>query len=144
MVLFLVRTLVILELDQSTDDGLSYNTVTKTVGISSNLNVEVDATIDNNLLVGNDVNVNGDLTVTGDISSSSDVKLKENIKVVENPLTILKDIRGVSFDWRSNGETSYGVIAQEVENVLPELIKENEKGLTVKYNGLISVLIESS
>ena len=35
------------------------------------------------------------------------------------------------------------MIAQEVENVLPELIKENEKGLTVKYNGLISVLIEA-
>ena len=60
-----------------------------------------------------------------------------------DPLTILKDIEGVRFDWKETGRATLGVVAQNVETVLPELVDENEGVKSVNYNGLISVLIES-
>ena len=59
-------------------------------------------------------------------------------------MNILNDIRGVSFNWNSDDRKSVGVIAQEVEKVLPELIGSTEDNMkTVNYNGLIGVLIEA-
>jgi phosphotransferase system HPr-like phosphotransfer protein len=50
----------------------------------------------------------------------------------------------VRFDWKDNGERSAGVIAQEVEEILPEIVNTNEDGgKTVNYNGIIALLIES-
>jgi polyhydroxyalkanoate synthesis regulator phasin len=56
-------------------------------------------------------------------------------------LEIVKSLRGVSFDWKETGKSSYGVIAQELQEVLPELVKNGEVK-SVNYNGLIGVLIE--
>jgi hypothetical protein len=61
---------------------------------------------------------------------------------VENALDIVSDLRGVSFNWKKDNEKSYGVIAQELEEVLPELVR-NGNHKSVNYNGLIGVLIES-
>jgi hypothetical protein len=83
----------------------------------------------------------GTLTVI-DINSTSDIRLKENIQTVDNALEILNTLRGVSFDWKETGKSSYGVIAQELEEVLPELVKNGEVK-SVNYNGLIGVLIEA-
>ena len=83
----------------------------------------------------------GTLTVV-DINSTSDIKLKENIKTVENSLNTLTQLRGVSFDWKETGKGSYGVIAQELEEILPDLVKNGEVK-SVNYNGLIGVLIEA-
>ena len=83
----------------------------------------------------------GTLTVI-DLNSTSDINLKENIKTVENALETVNSLRGVSFDWKENGKSSYGVIAQELEEVLPELVKQGEVK-SVNYNGIIGVLIEA-
>ena len=118
----------------SSDDGLSYNASTATVGVSSNLSV------DNNITAG------GDITATGNVTAASDIRLKSNIETIpgEGSLNILNDIRGVSFNWISDDRTSIGVIAQEVEKVLPELISSTDDDMkTVNYNGLIGVLIEA-
>ena len=79
----------------------------------------------------------------GNFNSTSDISLKGNIRIVEDPLTILKDIEGVRFDWKETGRPTLGVVAQNVETVLPELVDENEGLKSVNYNGLISVLIEA-
>ena len=50
-------------------------------------------------------------------------------------------LNGVTFDWKESGRSSLGVIAQEVEKVLPELVS-GEETKTVNYNGLIGLLIE--
>lgn len=82
-------------------------------------------------------------TITAsDINSTSDETLKTNIKTVENSLETIQSLRGVSFDWKTTGKTSYGVIAQELEEVLPELVSDGEIK-SVNYNGLIGVLIEA-
>ena len=84
---------------------------------------------------------NGILTVV-DLNSTSDINLKENIKTVDNALETISSLRGVSFDWKENGRSSYGVIAQELEKVLPELVGDGETK-SVNYNGIIGVLIEA-
>ena len=77
-----------------------------------------------------------------DFNSTSDLNLKENIHTVGNALEITEQLRGVSFDWKETGRSSYGVIAQELEEVLPELVKQGEIK-SVNYNGIIGVLIEA-
>lgn len=76
------------------------------------------------------------------VSSTSDSNLKENIKTIDNSLKTINSLRGVSFDWKIDGTSSYGVIAQELESILPELVIEG-KNKSVNYNGLVGVLIEA-
>jgi len=90
-------------------------------------------------VVGN-VLVSGIITCT-DINSTSDINLKTNIHPIENSLNIISNIRGVSFDWKESGKPSYGVIAQELEEVLPELVNGTDPK-SVNYNGIIGILIE--
>ena len=77
-----------------------------------------------------------------DFNSTSDINLKENIHTVENALETVSSLRGVSFDWKETGKSSYGVIAQELEEVLPELVNNGEVK-SVNYNGLVGILIEA-
>jgi hypothetical protein len=92
------------------------------------------------LTVQGDVLVSGVITST-DYNSASDINLKENIQPIENPIDKVLQINGVSFDWKETGRSSMGVIAQEVERVLPELVSGVDSK-TVNYNGLIGLLIE--
>jgi hypothetical protein len=87
------------------------------------------------------INSTGIITCT-DLNSTSDINLKENIKTVDNALETISALRGVSFDWKNTGKSSIGVIAQELERVLPELVTDGDPK-TVNYNGLIGVLIEA-
>lgn len=100
---------------------------------------------------GGGMMVNGTLSATGDIIaySTSDKNLKNNIKNIENPLTKISHINGVTFDWDITKQTIHsgvdvGVIAQEVENILPNIVCTREDGYkAVKYDKLIPLLIES-
>jgi hypothetical protein len=75
-------------------------------------------------------------------TSLSDVSSKTNIRPVENAIELTKQLQGVKFDWIDNNTPSVGVIAQDVEKVLPELVT-NTDPKTVNYDGLIGVLIEA-
>ena len=92
-------------------------------------------------IADNGIVVSGIVTAM-EVDAASDITLKQNIKTVENALDKVVDLRGVKFDWKDNGRTSYGVIAQELENVLPELVNTADHK-TVNYNGIIGVLIEA-
>jgi hypothetical protein len=85
----------------------------------------------------------GTVTATG-FTTSSDRTKKDNIRVIHNAQEIVQSLNGVKFDWKSNGVPSVGVIAQDVEAVLPELVQTDDEGTkSVNYNGLIGVLIEA-
>ena len=87
------------------------------------------------------IRVTGIATAT-DFDALSDENYKENVITVNDALNKVEQLRGVSFDWKENGRSSYGVIAQELQKVLPELVHgDNPK--TVNYNGIIGVLIEA-
>jgi hypothetical protein len=92
------------------------------------------------LYVNGDVFVSGIITAT-DYDSASDIRLKENIQKIDNPIDKIIRINGVTFDWKSNNKSSMGVIAQNIEKVLPQLV-HGEDSKTVNYNGIIGLLIE--
>lgn len=85
---------------------------------------------------------------TGTLSATifnalSDESQKTDINTINNALDIVSGLRGVSFTWKETGKSSTGVIAQEVEKVLPELVTDKDGLKSVNYDGLIGVLIES-
>ena len=92
------------------------------------------------LWVSGDVFVSGIITAT-DYDSASDIRLKENIQKIDNPIDKIIRIDGVTFDWKSGNKSSMGVIAQNIEKVLPQLV-HGEDSKTVNYNGIIGLLIE--
>ena len=100
------------------------------------------------IVVGSAVTANSSgIVITGvttatDFNSTSDERLKENITTVENAVEVNNQLRGVRFEWKRDGRPSYGVIAQELEQVLPELVSDTDPK-TVNYNGIIGVLIEA-
>jgi hypothetical protein len=79
----------------------------------------------------------------GTFNSTSDRKLKENVKVVKNASELINKLEGVNFTWIETGEKSVGVIAQQVESYIPELVSENQEVKSVNYNGLVGILIEA-
>lgn len=86
---------------------------------------------------------------TGTLNSTifntlSDQSEKENIQIISNALNVVNDLQGVTFDWKSNGLKSSGIIAQELEKILPFLVTSNADGVkSVNYNGIIGYLIEA-
>ena len=93
-----------------------------------------------------------DLTVQGDVNSVSDIRTKENIVTVESGLDLVSQLRGVWYnkigsinilDGKPEGR-KVGVIAQEVEKVLPEVVNTDEDGMkSVDYGKMVGVLIEA-
>jgi hypothetical protein len=88
-------------------------------------------------------NTSNDVTFRGDVNTLSDITLKDKVKKIENSIQILNEINGVEFIWKNSEKPSAGVIAQEVEKVLPNLVEDNGKSKSVNYNGLIGLLIEA-
>tara|TARA_R100000951_G_scaffold44917_1_gene38274 strand:+ start:2905 stop:7020 length:4116 start_codon:yes stop_codon:yes gene_type:complete len=85
-----------------------------------------------------------DLTVEGDITSVSDVRTKENIETVENGLDLVSQLRGVWYNKIGEDERKVGVIAQEVEEILPEVVHTDAEGMkAVDYGKMVGVLIEA-
>ena len=90
------------------------------------------------------IETSGDIVAFG----SSDRNLKDNIQPIENPLEKMKEIGGYSFVWNDNQSIykgkDIGVIAQEIQSVLPEIVATRDNGyLGVKYEKIVPLLIES-
>ena len=88
---------------------------------------------------GNDLS--GDFTATGDITAFSDERLKTDVKTIPNALEKVNALRGVTFD--KDGKRGLGVIAQEVEKILPEVVMDGEEYKSVAYGNIVGVLIEA-
>jgi hypothetical protein len=72
------------------------------------------------------------------------VTQKTNIQPIENSIELTKQLQGVRFDWIDNNKPSLGLIAQEVEKVLPELVETSADGTkSVSYGNIVGVLIEA-
>jgi hypothetical protein len=95
----------------------------------------------------------GTWTVAGDVvayGSPSDKRLKENIKPIESALDKVSKLQGVTFDWKEKSENildikeDIGFIAQDVQKVLPELVRENDNGmLSMRHQGITPILLEA-
>lgn len=87
------------------------------------------------------------IIATGNITAYSDIRLKENIETIDSPLEKIQKMRGVYYTLKedSNAERKIGVIAQEMEEVLPEVVytdTSEEKWKSVAYGNIVAVLIE--
>jgi len=97
----------------------------------------------------NNITASGNIIATNDIIAyySSDERLKDNIQLISNPIEKVQQLRGVEFDWKDGmpkaGRHDYGVIAQDVINVMPELVNQRQDGYyAVDYDKMIGLLIE--
>lgn len=95
---------------------------------------------------GSSLDVNGTIRYIT-LEAASDVRLKEDIHTIENALEKVSELRGVHFKWMDksrNRVSQIGVIAQEVEKVIPEVVNEDNEGIkSVSYDKLVAVLIEA-
>lgn len=139
-----------------------------TMGVGTNLTVGGDVTVNtnkltvtssctcttNNTCVGGTLNTGGNLGVTGCITATNDViafstsdkKFKKNLNKICNTKTIIDGLNGYSFDWNEQSGREgrdLGIIAQDAQEVLPEIVHTREDGsLAVDYPKIIPVLIE--
>ena len=84
----------------------------------------------------------GNWTAVGNVTAYSDERLKENIKTIPNALETVKKLRGVSFERKDFSGKGIGVIAQEIEQVLPEVVVDGEYK-SVSYGNIVGLLIEA-
>ena len=88
----------------------------------------------------------GNVTAFG---SASDIKLKENVEVISNALEKIKELKGVNFNYKKDGKRSTGLIAQDLQKVLPEAvyttndIETKEEHLAINYGLVIGLLVEA-
>jgi len=110
-------------------------------GVASNYSIE--------LLANGNITAEGNITAYG---SASDIRLKDNIETIPDALNKIKSLTGVTFNYKKDGSRSTGVIAQEVQKVLPEVIYEasevgrSEDGdsfLAVRYGQMMGLAIEA-
>jgi hypothetical protein len=95
------------------------------------------------------VGVTGNISATGDVTaqnvnSLSDATLKANVAPIENAGTVVDGLNGVGYDWQDGSGHAYGMIAQQVEEVIPEAVKTDANGIkSVNYSMVIPFLVET-
>ena len=121
-------------------------------GFSTLLHTGLSLSVGSMTYIGN-VNLFGSVTINGrDLEAElalgkslpSDENLKENIHTIEEPLKKVSALRGVTFDFKEDKQKQIGVIAQEVEKVIPEVVVDRPDGYKgVQYGNLVGLLIEA-
>jgi len=103
-----------------------------------------------NLIIDGNATIVGDLNVVGDITayySSSDERLKDNIQVITGCIDKVLSLDAIEFDWNTELQSTYtgrdiGLIAQQVQEVAPEIVVERDNGyLAMKYEKVIPLLV---
>ena len=124
-------------------------------GASSSLTFDGATLATNQIAATGNVGIGGALAVTGAITTSStitaagnitafsDERLKSNIKTIENALDLVGEMRGVSYIADNTGLPSIGVVAQEIQKIVPEVVQDNNGMLSVAYGNIVGVLIEA-
>ena len=125
----------------SAGTGISYNNSTGVITCT----VDTPAEVGLGNLSNNGNNLAGNFTATGNVTAFSDERLKENVQTIKGALDKVAQMRGVTYNYKSelnDGQRGTGVIAQEIQQVMPEVVEEGEY-LSVAYGNLVGVLIEA-
>jgi hypothetical protein len=109
--------------------------------ITNNGNILMGTTSNN----GERLYVSGNIRATGTITANSDISLKKNLLKIENALEKVEQINGYTYEFKSDDSKRHaGVIAQEIEGVLPEIVNKGNDGiLGVEYGNISALLIEA-
>jgi len=84
----------------------------------------------------------GNFTAKGNVTAYSDARLKNNVETIAEAVSLVEKMRGVKYTRKDTGEAGVGVIAQEMQSVLPEVVQDGET-LSVSYGNIVGVLIEA-
>jgi len=109
---------------------------------TSDFTFRFDNSSDGNMSFSGSLSVNGNITASGTVTATSDERLKTNIKTIDNALEKVLSIRGVEYDRIDLEEHQIGVIAQEIEKIIPEVVYGDETK-SVAYGNLVGLLIEA-
>ena len=93
------------------------------------------------ILSGTSTGASANFTATGNITAFSDERLKTNVRTIDDAINKVSQMRGVYFD--KDAKASVGVIAQEIEKVLPEVVYNDYEYKSVAYGNIVGVLIEA-
>ena len=129
----------------SNDTGVKFNTSgssgTPTLNVDSSANWNFKNTVGTNVVT---ISNGGALVASGDVTAFSDARVKENVETLPNALESVKQMRGVTYNKIGEEKQSVGVIAQELEEVVPQLVHTDEEGMkSVAYGNITAVLIEA-
>ena len=112
-------------------------------GVAAGSDTQVQYNSSGNFAGSSNLTFDGtNLVCGGTVTSNSDEKLKTNIKNIENPLEKVLGLRGVEFDYIDSGKHSIGFIAQEVENIVPDLVFGDDPK-SVAYQNFVALLVEA-
>jgi hypothetical protein len=89
------------------------------------------------------LHIEGKVYAADTITAYSDIRMKKNVENISNALEKVGKLRGVTYDRIDTNERQLGVIAQEVQAVLPEVVSESYNGLSVAYGNMVGLLIEA-
>lgn len=90
-----------------------------------------------------DLIINANLTVSGNITETSDIRLKHDVKPLTDSLDKVLSLQGVSFIKNGFDDTNIGFIAQDVLEIVPEVVKNDGEYLSVSYSNLVALLVEA-
>lgn len=122
---------------------------------ASALTISADTTMSGNLTISSSsmditsaITIQGDTVANGvitaiDFNATSDINLKENIEPISGSLNVLSQMNPVSFNWKETGDKSYGFIAQEIEEILPDIVDEHNGIKSISYIQIISFLVDA-
>lgn len=112
--------------------------------LDTNNNLGIGVNESSDLPLSYKLMVSGSIKASGTVVQGSDSRLKEDIYPIDNALSRIENIDGVYFTYKDSGEKSIGVIAQDIQKILPEVVSEDNNGyLGVNYSGIVPVLIEA-
>ncbi len=118
-------------------------------------NTKMDFYVNNvyRMRIDTGLDFDGDINATGDVIAYStvtlsDINLKKNIESIKNPIDKINQINGVTYTWKDSDKDAAGLIAQEVESILPQsVIKRTdfhgEEQLALDYNAVVGLLVEA-
>ena len=140
------RTLTAGNLGLGSGDDVTFGTLRIDDATASTSKTEGALIVDGGVGIGGALNVGGDVVAY----ASSDERLKDNIELISNPIEKVQSLKGVTWNWNDNADElqqslpNVGVIAQDVEKVLPQLVTDRDNGFKgVDYAKLTGLLIEA-
>jgi hypothetical protein len=136
------ETLVMASVNASYDtDKIQFSSSDYVKVNDTTIDFYLDGVLDMQLTNAGDLHVDGNITAYS-TTTSSDINLKQNIAHITDPWQYLDGIDGYTYNFIKDGKESAGVIAQQVEQVLPSAVGEDNKGFkSVDYNQIIGVLV---
>jgi hypothetical protein len=133
---------LLVTLSNDSANALTLNTTAvERMRITAGGNILMGTTTDN----GERLYVSGNIRATGTITANSDINLKKNLLKIENALDKVEQISGYTYEFKLDDSKRHaGVIAQEIEGVLPEIVNKGNDGLLgVEYGNISALLIEA-